>query len=384
MGLGGDWTGDERGRAGLGRAHQRRRSGLGCILSAYIPRSLFLSLSPNAPPSSMLACMTPQPVPTAPSLKRPRGIWKQRQARAPPSPWPNQAILSHDRIASFLRPSSSPRPTSPSNSHLLCSPSSSRIASSVHPDDSDDDDLDARSISSRSSSKRPRLSPHFASDSDFTLSPSSGSAHPSSTQGSLTPLSDLQLYNAPPPLLSSMITMPPASISRVPSQSSSPAASLAHVKHFHSADYEDWENLKELFARAADRYDGTSLLLSRPTQPLLPPVLFSHRRTLHHLHSRSLIHPYLAPPHANSTITADDIPEALPLLRAVIRECHRFLLDHPDPSAVYADPQSHRSSRSPDAITPTEERLARDWTDADSAGSPHWLPRRRSTIHAAR
>ena len=25
---------------------------------------------------------------------------------------------------------------------------------------------------------------------------------------------------------------------------------------------------------------------------------------------------------------ADDIPEALPLLRAVIRECHRFLIDH--------------------------------------------------------
>lgn len=286
------------GRAGTGWA----RSGSSTtavwtgLHTLCIYTSLSLSfLSPNAPPSSMLACMTPQPVPTAPSLKRPRGIWKQRQARAPPSPWPNQAILSHDRIASFLRPSSSPRPTSPSNSHLLCSPSSSRIASSVHPDDSDDDDLDARSISSRSSSKRPRLSPHFASDSDFTLSPSSGSAHPSSTQGSLTPLSDLQLYNAPPPLLPSMITMHPASISRVPSQSSSPAASLAHVKHFHSADYEDWENLKELFARAADRYDGTSLLLSRPTQPLLPPVLFSHRRTLHHLHSRSLIHPYLAP-----------------------------------------------------------------------------------------
>ncbi|OSC96678.1 hypothetical protein PYCCODRAFT_1347963, partial [Trametes coccinea BRFM310] len=75
---------------------------------------------------------------------------------------------------------------------------------------------------------------------------------------------------------------------------------------------EDWENLKELFARAAERYD------------------------------------------------ADDVQEALPLLRAVIRECHRFLMDHPDPSVVYANPP-HARSHSPDALTPTDERINRDW-----------------------
>ncbi|KAI0730410.1 hypothetical protein C8Q76DRAFT_613591 [Earliella scabrosa] len=127
--------------------------------------------------------------------------------------------------------------------------------------------------------------------------------------------------------------MSPISISRAPSAASDHSKAKLGV---HSADYEDWENLKELFARAADRYD------------------------------------------------ADDLPEALPLLRAVIRECHRFLIDHPDPSAVYTDPHVHRSSRSPDAITPTEERLTRDWTDADSAGSPHWVPRRRSTAPSPR
>ncbi|KAI0640662.1 hypothetical protein C8Q79DRAFT_1004078 [Trametes meyenii] len=108
----------------------------------------------------------------------------------------------------------------------------------------------------------------------------------------------------------------------------------ANDKQLRSADYEDWENLKELFARAAERYD------------------------------------------------ADDIPEALPLLRAVIRECHRFLLDHPDPSVVYADPLHHRSSRSPDAITPTEERLNRDWgMDTDPSPTPSWSSnhRRRAT-----
>ncbi|KAI0737278.1 hypothetical protein C8Q80DRAFT_325463 [Daedaleopsis nitida] len=70
----------------------------------------------------------------------------------------------------------------------------------------------------------------------------------------------------------------------------------------------------------------------------------------------------------------DEIQEALPLLRAVIRECHRFLLDHPDPSVVYADHHG-RLSNSPDAITPTDERLTRDWSDVDSNGS-----RRRLTL----
>ena len=70
---------------------------------------------------------------------------------------------------------------------------------------------------------------------------------------------------------------------------------------------------------------------------------------------------------------ADDIPEALPLLRAVIRECHRFLIDHPDPSVVYADRTHYRQARSVDGLVPVDDR--RDWTpDADSFG---WLNRRR-------
>ncbi|KAI0693379.1 hypothetical protein C8T65DRAFT_760617 [Cerioporus squamosus] len=128
--------------------------------------------------------------------------------------------------------------------------------------------------------------------------------------------------------------MSPDSISRAPSTSTASDAS-SKGKAVRSADYEDWENLKELFARAAERYD------------------------------------------------AEDIPEAIPLLRAVIRECHRFLLDHPDPSVVYADVPVHRTSRSPDAITPTDERLNRDWSDADSAGSSHWHRRRATTLPTA-
>ncbi|OJT11077.1 hypothetical protein TRAPUB_12406 [Trametes pubescens] len=128
-----------------------------------------------------------------------------------------------------------------------------------------------------------------------------------------------------------------------PSASPAPSAAIsilssprAKGKQVRSADFEDWENLKELFARAAERYD------------------------------------------------ADDLPQALPLLRAVIRECHRFLMDHPDPSVVYADTTQNRSSRSPGAITPTEERLSRDWgMDTDASGSPHWNHRRRSSGRTA-
>ena len=60
--------------------------------------------------------------------------------------------------------------------------------------------------------------------------------------------------------------------------------------------------------------------------------------------------------------SGDEIEDTLPLLRAVIRECHRFLLAHPDPSAVYASLGSGHASRSPDVLTPTEERLRRDWS----------------------
>ncbi|EPS94350.1 hypothetical protein FOMPIDRAFT_146971 [Fomitopsis schrenkii] len=88
-------------------------------------------------------------------------------------------------------------------------------------------------------------------------------------------------------------------------------SSLSSHHHHHkhklpsAPDYEDWENLKELYARAQDRYD------------------------------------------------ADDVHQALPLLRAVVRECHRFLLVHPDPSLVYTAPHSP-PRLSPGTVTPTD------------------------------
>ncbi|KAJ6561198.1 hypothetical protein DFH09DRAFT_1247801 [Mycena vulgaris] len=65
---------------------------------------------------------------------------------------------------------------------------------------------------------------------------------------------------------------------------------------------DDWEDLKELFARAAEQYE------------------------------------------------CDDVNEALPLLRGVIHECHRFLLLYEDPSVLFAEPNRPRS-KSPDPIS---------------------------------
>ncbi|KAJ7904302.1 hypothetical protein B0H14DRAFT_2328264 [Mycena olivaceomarginata] len=66
---------------------------------------------------------------------------------------------------------------------------------------------------------------------------------------------------------------------------------------------EDWEDLKELFGRAAEQYES------------------------------------------------DDVNEALPLLRGVIHECHRFLLLYEDPSVLFATDPNRRRSKSPEPIS---------------------------------
>ncbi|PFH50953.1 hypothetical protein AMATHDRAFT_143773 [Amanita thiersii Skay4041] len=63
-----------------------------------------------------------------------------------------------------------------------------------------------------------------------------------------------------------------------------------------TCDLDDWEDLKELFAKAAEQYE------------------------------------------------TDDTSESLPLLRGVIHECHRFLLCYPDPSVLFAVPATPETS----------------------------------------
>lgn len=58
----------------------------------------------------------------------------------------------------------------------------------------------------------------------------------------------------------------------------------------------------------------------------------------------------------------DETLEALPILRAVLRECTRILIAHPDPSLIFTGRQDQQSNYSPvQVVTPTEERLHRDW-----------------------
>ncbi|KAF8638411.1 hypothetical protein AX17_002236 [Amanita inopinata Kibby_2008] len=59
-----------------------------------------------------------------------------------------------------------------------------------------------------------------------------------------------------------------------------------------TCDLDDWDDLKELFAKAAEQYEG------------------------------------------------DDASETIPLLRGVIHECHRFLIFYPDPSVLFSNQPS--------------------------------------------
>ncbi|RDB18476.1 hypothetical protein Hypma_000319 [Hypsizygus marmoreus] len=77
-----------------------------------------------------------------------------------------------------------------------------------------------------------------------------------------------------------------------------------------TCDFEDWEDLKELFAKAAEQYEDS------------------------------------------------EASEALPTLRGVIHECHRFLLFYQDPSVLFANPaknlHSPRQSVPPSQSSSTE------------------------------
>ncbi|KAI0782814.1 hypothetical protein C8Q75DRAFT_795724 [Abortiporus biennis] len=100
------------------------------------------------------------------------------------------------------------------------------------------------------------------------------------------------------------------------SKSSSVPRSESKAKQPSASDYEDWLNLKELFSRASELCE------------------------------------------------CDEQLEALPLLRAVIRECHRLLNLYPDPSVIYADPHSLKPSRTPEMTTPIDERTPREWSES--------------------
>ena len=91
--------------------------------------------------------------------------------------------------------------------------------------------------------------------------------------------------------------------------------------------YEDWQDIKELFAKAAEQYNGKHVPnISNPASPMHSP-----NSLLLLLHSVTNAFPKYK---ASET----DAVEVMPLLRAVIHECHRFLLFYPDPSELIMQP----------------------------------------------
>lgn len=174
--------------------------------------------------------------PSSPPLhgKRPRGLWKGRRETPIVRAEPKAATLSHD-----------------------CELDSVHSAStSSHGGDFFEDDLDD-GHSSDSSSKRRRLS--------GALSDSETLWHHSPTSRPRTP--DLW-YNAPYFPTQILKSPPPSPRTKISRMQSSPEKyssinSQDKGKQPSVTDLEDWENLKELFARASQAYECESLSVDK-------------------------------------------------------------------------------------------------------------------------
>ncbi|KII86044.1 hypothetical protein PLICRDRAFT_44498 [Plicaturopsis crispa FD-325 SS-3] len=205
------------------------------------------------------------------SRKRPRGLWKE-----------SGASRLHHQTRGHVKSTT----TSPHNS--------------------DDENEGEERSSSSASSKRPRFTGHFEGDADDD-----------------TERSSWEIRHSPPPPTN--IT-PPNYIPHVRRTRVMDTTTTAGpgLQDRTTCDYEDWEDLKELFAKTTNTYEG------------------------------------------------EDAADALPLIRGVIHECHRFLEYYQDPSVLFAAPPNIRHPReSPSTLTPPDERLARDWSiDRSRSASP--------------
>ena len=239
----------------------------------------------------------PSPLPTAsapPPPQRPRGLWRARATPAPPPP------ASHAPDNKFH--------TNPLF-HL-------------HHHDADDDERlfpatdDSDASSSGSCSKRRRLASDTPPTSDEEVLywdySRKCSPHPER----------LDKWVTRSKLMDTTSTAGPGA----PPQGGDAAATAPQT----TCDLEDWEDLKELFAKAAEIYESACAAAARRSPDKL-------------------------------TVYVDESPrEAMPLLRGVIHECHRFMRMYYDPSVVYAPmppPDAARRAQQ----TPPDQRAIRDW-----------------------
>lgn len=99
---------------------------------------------------------------------------------------------------------------------------------------------------------------------------------------------------------------------------------------------QDWENLKASYAEAVEALDGEFTDQSIPIQRFCGSML-------------------------TNIDLGDDLNRGVHLLRGVMRECTRFLTQYRDPAVLFTTPTATTRASSPGALTPTDERLRRDW-----------------------
>lgn len=102
---------------------------------------------------------------------------------------------------------------------------------------------------------------------------------------------------------------------------SSTARASTSLNEKKTCDIDDWEDLKDLFARATEQYEGKHIHVFLFLDPDYHRSISQHQKN-----------------------SGNDAVEGLPLLRGVIHECHRFLHVYPDPSVLFAVPTPPESS----------------------------------------
>ncbi|KAF9785431.1 hypothetical protein BJ322DRAFT_1006438 [Thelephora terrestris] len=115
------------------------------------------------------------------------------------------------------------------------------------------------------------------------------------------------------------------------------SSTTAHGSHptGQVCTFEDWQDIKELFAKAAEQYNET------------------------------------------------DAVEAMPLLRAVIHECHRFLLFYPDPSELILQPSCPPSPDQKRSVTKSPSQRQHPQKGKDAARPEDPVPSPNETLEGS-
>ncbi|TFK34033.1 hypothetical protein BDQ12DRAFT_380563 [Crucibulum laeve] len=264
---------------------------------------------PSPPSSSSLTATTPSKPSHGIKRPRPRGLWKARATgpRFPAVPNPSTPFGTTPAHGNIRPVRQEHRPHPPPTSSSSSFHHHRRHRESDTDDDSDRDqeadnyynDDDERDSYSSSSSKRRRRSgsdttPASSDEEDLNLYWESYARR----KGSLS--TAIEEDNNDEGGWTTRTKMMDISSTAGPGTITTDSA---------TCDLEDWEDLKELFAKATEQYESAFL-----------SCCFPYRK------NQFII------------IVDDDPSESLPLLRGVIHECHRFLLTYNDPSVIFIPP----------------------------------------------